>query len=174
MNKVIKSLDFTATIYKRMGYLGMLFSVLVPLVIGVFLSLAFPNGVWLTRITSGFLFLSLMAMTLWCFFMARVNKKEKVVKEQDYKEKMLYAFAAKQGGILKAASVATLLGISKAEAEAYVVDLIKQSQPISFEIDNDGEFVFYFDVPKTRVATMPEAEEEFLEEEYESEQKLRR
>lgn len=155
--------------YKRAGWISIVVGTISSFLLLGLLLFAFPKSNLAFYIQS---FTALFSIAWGTFLLSKGKSLEKkdLKEKEEKKESLLNSYAAKRGGILKTSNVAMLLGLSKEEAEAYVVGLVKQGRSISFEFDQDGEFVFYFDVPKplqkegARFVTSNS--EEYIEEEY--------
>lgn len=96
----------------------------------------------------------------------KINKNREVKiekKENQHKEKLLYSLAAKREGLMRAADAASVLNLSAAEAETYLLNLAKDpANQIQINISDSGDLVFYFDRirPRARIQTLNQDEEE--------------
>lgn len=82
--------------------------------------------------------------------------KAGVKRERDVRLQAVQAIAARQRGVVTPEDVAPALGMSVAEADALLTELVKQGGDVRLEVDDDGRLLYLFGAaplpPRVRVA----------------------
>lgn len=131
------------TIVRVVGWAVLAGGLVAALLVGLVLQWLIPAGIagW---VLGGMIAMMTLAVSLLLLMGGGRLRDAGAKKEQDARTRALWQLAQRQRGVVTADEAARAMGVSTADADAVLTDLVKQGGDVRLEVDDDGNLLYLF------------------------------